>query len=772
MATIVWLGWWCAWMTALAAPSAPTLAVADLQNFTGDARYDPAGPGAATMLMSKFTGLSSVQVVERGALETILEELALNQSDLVDRSTAVEAGRLLGADYLAFGALVGVQDRTLAIHLRVVETATGRVVVAEHLASPLGSEGFFELVNAIADRLVVGLDLALTPEELTQVRTVRARELDALLAYGGEPEEAPELDETPLPRDLDAAGLLAWLARPGVDAAACDPDRPDGPRIASVDPSLATTLLDAHRGGRLTGTVLVGCLGYLDDHLSAEAATTAWTGFLELVRKRVKRADAATRAAALGALAGRPAGATFSDRARGKLMRALAKLPDSPEVRDVQASFELDQGEWAGAPVSGSRLDGFDDATLAMVERLHPEAATREAARAHRVSRELDASPLAVVRARKDEVLAAVLELGYWAVPLDVPVERVFWQDDETVQRLHIVASAARRGARLVVEHPDGTVRGSAFDLDGLRVQFEGFEVPLGVCPRRGRARPAACVDPGQVTLLHPRASAVGRQVLIEPWLTIDEVVAFGNSSLDMTLPLAFRGRRAPLRLEVVIDPVPALRFGAGPGERGPDLLADVYAVSGGRRLVGVQPAQGRRRYAAVVEADDDGFSVISVGGQGTPGERGATGQGGMPGANGAEGTCEADGQRGQNGGDGGPGGPGGDGGAGGDGGDITVRLHCGRSCRAMERWARAHFASFGGSGGQGGAGGSGGPGGQGGQGGSGTSCQVAQPDGSTRTVRTSSGASGQRGRTGSRGRDGRDGPRGSPGRLVIEVVD
>ncbi|MEO0602122.1 MAG: CsgG/HfaB family protein, partial [Myxococcota bacterium] len=104
MGAIAWLGWWIAWLTALAASSGPTIAVADLQNFTGDERYDAAGPGAATLLMSKFGGLGAVQVVERGQLEAILTELSLNQSDLVDRSTAVEAGRLVGADFLVFGA--------------------------------------------------------------------------------------------------------------------------------------------------------------------------------------------------------------------------------------------------------------------------------------------------------------------------------------------------------------------------------------------------------------------------------------------------------------------------------------------------------------------------------------------------------------------------------------------------------------------------------------------------------------------------------------------
>ena len=332
-----------------------------------------------------------------------------------------------------------------------------------------------------------------------------------------------------------------------------------------------------------------------------------------------------------------------------------------------------------------------------MVARLHPEAAVRQAATTLRISRDLERSALSIVRERREEVLASVLERGAWPVPGDVPVVAVTWVEGQTVERLHIVASPGRRGARLVVQHPGGDVRGSAFDLDGLRVQFEDFELPVGVCPRRGRPDPIACVDPAQIQLLHPRASTVGRQVVIEPWLTIDEVVAFGRSGLQMTLPLVVYGTRTPLGLEVVIDPVSPLRFSGRPGGQGPDLVADVYAISGGRRLVGVRPVLGGRRFAAVVEDGDDRFAVISVGGVGENGNRGAAGQPGQPGANGLEGSCEADGQRGQNGADGGPGGPGGMVDPERTGADLTVRMHCGGRCREMERWVRVHFGSVGG---------------------------------------------------------------------------
>lgn len=771
----VLIAWWSAFA---AAGRVPTLAVADLQNFTGEERYDPAGPGAATMLMSKFGGLRSVQVVERAQLEKVLSELSLNQSDLVDRTTAVKAGRLAGADFFVFGALVGVQDGTLAINLRIVETETSRVVLADHLVSELGDNGFFDMVNAVADRIVAGLDLTLSPAELKQVRTTRSRELDALLAYGADPNEAVAASPDPAtpagPRDLvlGAEGVIALLRQPQADPAVCDPKRAEGPRLVDASERTTDALVAALKDGTLAGPPAVACLGRLDDHLGAAEAEAAWTGVLRVVSKRLKRAEGADRAVWLGVLTGRPAGAQFDEKALAKFKKTVAKGPRDSAVTELEASFDLDRGLWEGAPVTPDRLASFDDATLRTMERLHPDAAIRDRAHVLSVSRKLERSPLSIVRDRHDEVLASVLARGYWPVPRDVPIEGIAIVADQRVETLHIVASPGRRGARLVVELPDGSVRGSAFDLDGLRVTFRGVEQPLSLCPRKGPATLVACVDPAGLSLLHPRASTVGRQVVIEPWLTIDEVVAFGRSGLRMVLPLQVYGRRTPLDLDVVIDPVGPLRFFGYAGGRGPDLVVDVYAISGGRRLVGVQEAQGGRRYAAVVEAKDPSFIVSSHGGAGENGAWGSDGQNGMPGSPGTEGTCDADGGRGGDGGDGGPGGPGGDGGPGGNGGNLTINIHCGSDCGDLRRWVRRRFASVGGSGGSGGPGGRGGRGGDGGRGGSGQSCSVDQPDGGTKRVSTSSGTTGSRGHDGPRGRDGRDGASGSPGRLSVQVVD
>lgn len=47
---------------------APTVAIADLDNHTGDTTLDGAGAGIAAVLISKFARVDAVQVVERARL--------------------------------------------------------------------------------------------------------------------------------------------------------------------------------------------------------------------------------------------------------------------------------------------------------------------------------------------------------------------------------------------------------------------------------------------------------------------------------------------------------------------------------------------------------------------------------------------------------------------------------------------------------------------------------------------------------------------------------
>jgi len=100
-------------------------------------------------LITALAKSEKVRVVERGKMAAIMDEFELTEAGLTDPKRSVEAGKLLGADYLTFGCVnlldpevefkrlpydAGTQRimrLTVAADIRIVEAETGRVITAE-----------------------------------------------------------------------------------------------------------------------------------------------------------------------------------------------------------------------------------------------------------------------------------------------------------------------------------------------------------------------------------------------------------------------------------------------------------------------------------------------------------------------------------------------------------------------------------------------------------------------------------------------------------------
>ncbi|MBI2361927.1 MAG: hypothetical protein HYV15_00870 [Elusimicrobia bacterium] len=83
----------------------------------------------AERLLSRLYGRPGFILVERTSLQQILSEHRLAATGAVDARKAQEIGRLLGADALVVGTVVGV-GRSLELEARVVDVASGKVLAA------------------------------------------------------------------------------------------------------------------------------------------------------------------------------------------------------------------------------------------------------------------------------------------------------------------------------------------------------------------------------------------------------------------------------------------------------------------------------------------------------------------------------------------------------------------------------------------------------------------------------------------------------------------
>ena len=155
---------------------ARVLAVLNFDNNTGSADYDPMGRGIAAMLISDLAASPELQLVERERMQDVLKEQKMQQEAMFDSSTAVKAGRLLGAEFIATGSLAAAAQE-LRIDVRLIRVATGEIVKTARATGP--EDKLFHLEAQLAERVLKDLDIALSPEsaELMRKRQEANREL-------------------------------------------------------------------------------------------------------------------------------------------------------------------------------------------------------------------------------------------------------------------------------------------------------------------------------------------------------------------------------------------------------------------------------------------------------------------------------------------------------------------------------------------------------------------------------------------------------------------
>jgi len=113
---------------ALAHAGPDTLAVLYFHN-QGNPELEPLKVGLSQMLISDLKGAEGVTVVERAQLQSILDELELGHSGMVDPDTAAQVGKLLGARWMLLGSYFELMG-TLRIDARLVRVETGEIVHA------------------------------------------------------------------------------------------------------------------------------------------------------------------------------------------------------------------------------------------------------------------------------------------------------------------------------------------------------------------------------------------------------------------------------------------------------------------------------------------------------------------------------------------------------------------------------------------------------------------------------------------------------------------
>ena len=105
----------------------------DFENISGVVKYDGLGKAMSSMLISDIEANVSpkrLQLVERAQIQKVLKEQNFQASGSVDKSTAVQAGKILGVNYLLVGDVYILNDQ-LIVNARLTNTETGDIVFAK-----------------------------------------------------------------------------------------------------------------------------------------------------------------------------------------------------------------------------------------------------------------------------------------------------------------------------------------------------------------------------------------------------------------------------------------------------------------------------------------------------------------------------------------------------------------------------------------------------------------------------------------------------------------
>jgi len=128
--------------------------IAAVLPFAAGAREEELGRAAANFMESELSSRASLKLIERARVDDIVRELELQKSGLVDKSTAVKAGKLLGATLMITGNI----DRAgadLVVSTRVIEVRTGEILGTKQVhCGQCGADDIFDAIRILALALV------------------------------------------------------------------------------------------------------------------------------------------------------------------------------------------------------------------------------------------------------------------------------------------------------------------------------------------------------------------------------------------------------------------------------------------------------------------------------------------------------------------------------------------------------------------------------------------------------------------------------------------
>ena len=158
-----------------------TLAVLYFRNMGDNKKLNPIQKGLTDMLITDFSKVEDISVVERIRIQKMLEEMGLGQTGLIDSKTAPRIGRMLGVRTLINGAFVNFEGAVIQINAAIVDTKNEKPMQTGRVKGKLLD--LFKLEKNLVFGVVKSLGIELSQEERDAIEIIPTESLLAFMAY-------------------------------------------------------------------------------------------------------------------------------------------------------------------------------------------------------------------------------------------------------------------------------------------------------------------------------------------------------------------------------------------------------------------------------------------------------------------------------------------------------------------------------------------------------------------------------------------------------------
>jgi TolB-like protein len=163
--------------------SQQTIAILNFENnsVVDKDKLDPLKKGLADMLITEMSKIKGLKVVERQRIQSVVEELNLGETDLVDKGTSQKMGKLLGAKVLLFGGFSNLFGDKLRIDARIVATETGVTLNAEEETGDL--DQFLTMLKSLVKKISDDLTVKLSKIEEDELESSKDGKFNGYVMY-------------------------------------------------------------------------------------------------------------------------------------------------------------------------------------------------------------------------------------------------------------------------------------------------------------------------------------------------------------------------------------------------------------------------------------------------------------------------------------------------------------------------------------------------------------------------------------------------------------